>query len=158
MHPALKKRLVRLACALALLLAAFVACVSVTRDRTRAAPIGISDVVLVGTVLRCDIVSAERPIDVSADTVTVGVDNWVISFSVDRVISGEFQPDEVNVLVHSPSDFGVAAPGDRVKLRLSPRMKSVRVIGSSQEALSRDSGRFAFAERTYELLASSPNP
>jgi hypothetical protein len=156
MTPALKKRRVRLGFALALLLAAFVAWASLARDRTPAESNGVSDIVLFGTVIACDIISSERPIDVTGDTVAVGIDNWIISFSVDSVVSGQFPDGQVNVLVHSPSEFGVTAPGDRFKLRLSPRQRNIQVIGSSERSLSRGSSQFAFAERTYELLASSP--
>jgi hypothetical protein len=151
MISALKKWRVRFALALALIVTAFITWASVDHDRT-------TEFVLLATVNGCYVVGGDKRIDVASDTVAVGFDNWIVSFKVDSIVSGDFPSEELNVLVHSPSEFGVQAPGDRFKLQLRRRTSDIHVIGSSNEALSHGLAQLSFAECTYESLTIIRRP
>ena len=54
-----------------------------------------------------DPASPDRQINVVDDMMVIGEDNWIIRFKVGKVVSGVFDPNEIRMLVHSPSQFGV---------------------------------------------------
>ena len=58
-----------------------------------------------------DPATPDRQINVADDAIIIGVHNWIVRFKVTKVVSGVFEPDEVHMLIHSPSQFGIEAKG-----------------------------------------------
>ena len=100
----------------------------------------------------------DRQINVVKGNVIIGQHNWIVRFKVARVVNGVFDSDEVHMLIHSPSEFGVRGPGQRFALCLSHRSEQPKVIASSSRRLSRGLSYFSFSEPVYELISSSPGP
>ena len=100
----------------------------------------------------------DRQINVVKGNVIIGQHNWIIRFKVARVVNGVFDSDEVHMLIHSPSEFGVRGPGQRFVLCLSRRSEQPKVIASSSRRLSRGLSFFSFAQPLYELVSADPRP
>jgi hypothetical protein len=88
--------------------------------------------------------------------VLIGQHNWIVRLKVARVVCGVFEPDEVHTLVHSPSQSGVTAPGQRFVLRLRRSLGKPKVIASSGRNSSRGLACFSLSEPVYEMISSSP--
>ncbi len=101
-----------------------------------------------------DPASPDRQINVADDAIIVGVHNWIVRFKVTKVVSGVFEPDEVHMLIHSPSQFGIEAKGQRFVLSLCRRSERPRAIASSRERLSEGLSYFTFASDLYQLVSS----
>ena len=100
----------------------------------------------------------DRQINVVKGNVIIGQHNWIVRFKVARVVNGVFDSDEVHMLIHSPSEFGVRGPGQRFALCLSLRSEQPKVIASSSRRLARGLSYFSFAQPLYELVSADPRP
>ena len=100
----------------------------------------------------------DRQINVVKGNVIIGQHNWIVRFKVARVVNGVFDSDEVHMLIHSPSEFGVRGPGQRFALCLSHRSEQPKVIASSSRRLARGLSYFSFAQPLYELVSADPRP
>jgi hypothetical protein len=99
----------------------------------------------------------ERRINiVKGGSILIGQHDWIVRFKVAGVVYGVFDPDEVHMLIHSPSQSGVRVPGQRFVLRLRRCSEKPRVIAPSSRNLSRGLSYFRFSEPVYELISSSP--
>jgi hypothetical protein len=131
-------------------------------------PRDLEAIVVEADVKNWEPIFPDRPIDatkldrqinvVKGGRVIIGQHNWIVRFKVAGVANGAFDPDEVHMLIHSPSQSGVRAPGQRFVLRLSRRSGKPEVIASSSRSLSRGLSCFSFSEPVYELISSSPGP
>ena len=68
-----------------------------------------------------DPASPDRQINVAEDRIVIGVHNWIVRFKVTKVVRGVFEPEEIHMLIHSPSQFGIEAKGQRFVLTLRRR-------------------------------------
>jgi hypothetical protein len=100
----------------------------------------------------------DRQINVVKGNVIIGQHNWILRFKVARVVNGVFDSGEVHMLIHSPSEFGVSAPGQRFALCLSRHSEQPKVIASSSRRLSRGLSYFSFAQPLYELVSADARP
>jgi hypothetical protein len=104
-----------------------------------------------------DATKPDRQINVvKGGRVIIDKHNWIVRLKVARVVNGVFDPDEVHMLIHSPSQSGVSAPGQTFVLRLSRLSEPPKVIASSSRSLSSGLSCFSFSEPVYELVSSSP--
>jgi hypothetical protein len=100
----------------------------------------------------------DRPINVVDDAVIIGEHNWIVRLRVARVVKGAFEPDEVLMLVHSPSQLGVRAAGQRMVLGLGPRSGRPRVITAPSRRWKQASFYLRFSDPFYELIWAQPRP
>src|SRR5262249_48306556 len=124
------------------------------------------DIVVVADVKDWEPIYADRPIDatkpdrqinvVRGGMVIVGQDSFIGRLKVGRVSYGRFDSRTVNMLIHSPSQSGVRAPGQGFVLHLRRSSEKPKVIASSNRNLSRGLACFSFSEPVYELISSSP--
>jgi hypothetical protein len=105
-----------------------------------------------------DPTSPDRQINVVDDMVVIGVHNWIVRFKVAKVVNGVFDSDEVHMLIHSPTLFGINSTGQRFVLCLRRRSERPKVMASSSERLSEGLSCFTFAESLYELVSDPPRP
>ena len=104
-----------------------------------------------------DATNPDRQINVvKGGSVIIGQHNFIVRFAVTGVVNGRFDSQNVNMLVHSPSQSGVRAPGQRFVLRLRRCSEKPKVIASSSRNLSRGLSYFSFSEPIYDLISSSP--
>jgi hypothetical protein len=124
------------------------------------------DIVVVADVKDWEPIYPDGPIDatkpdrqinvVRVGMVIIGQHNFIVRFKVARVSYGRFDSGTVNMLIHSPSQSGVRAPGQRFVLHLRRCSEKPKVIASSSRDLSRGLACFSFSEPVYELISSSP--
>ncbi len=113
------------------------------------------------TILSPRVIDPARPdrqINVVDDPAIIGLDNWIVRLKVARVVKGVFEPDEVLMLVHSPSQLGVRAAGQRMVLGLSPRAGRPWVITAPSRRWKQASFYLRFSQPFYELIWAQPRP
>lgn len=104
-----------------------------------------------------DATKPDRQINVvKGGRLIIGQHNFIVRFEVTGVVNGRFKSQNVKMLIHSPSQSGVRAPGQRFVLRLSRRSETPKVFASSSRRLSSGLSCFSFSEPVYELISSSP--
>lgn len=103
-----------------------------------------------------DAASRDRLINVVDDVVIIGEHNWILSFTVAKVVKGEFPSKELHVLLHSPSQFGVRKPGQRFTLIIRRHPGRPQVIASSERRLSEGLSYFTISEPLYSIVSSDP--
>jgi hypothetical protein len=107
---------------------------------------------------RIDATKPDRRINVANDLVIIGPHNWIVRFKVAKVVDGAFDSDEVHMLIHSPSQFGINRKGQRFVLCLRRRSERPRVIASSSRRLAERLSYFTFADPLYELVSGLGPP
>lgn len=104
-----------------------------------------------------DVTKPDRQVNVvKGGGVIIGLHDWIVRFKVARVVKGRFDSQNVNMLIHSPSQSGVRAPGQRFVLRLRRCSEKPKVIAAFSRNLSEGLSYFSFSDPVYELISSSP--